>query len=289
MRTLSTGRPSLLVLHAAVAACLILPATLQGQQPSSNSNPPSTDDIRDLPLTAEERQRYLGTYAVALPDPQQAPLQLRIFEAEGELMGEFMGNDPTRMLHQGAHVFRPQAAVEFEATFLLSGDRATGISIESPAGPMKGERIESGSYGGAKTGVLFDDLAALDKTIFDAAFSDCNSDVLNAHLAEDIEFYHDIAGFREGDQVRESFRELAASCAAGRGPRRELVDGSLSAYPINNYGAVQTGSHRFVQPDGSPTIIAQFVHLWQRHGESWRLTRVLSFDHRPDTGSPSAE
>lgn len=62
--------------------------------------------------------------------------------------------------------------------------------------------------------------------------------------------------------------------------RRLLVEGSLKVYPIQGFGAVQTGVHRFVEEGASTSTIAKFVHLWQNKNGKWILTRVLSFDHR---------
>lgn len=127
---------------------------------------------------------------------------------------------------------------------------------------------------------LFTELARMDSILFDAAFVTCDMGKIDTLLAQDIEFVHDKTGFQSGERVRESFRGLTGNCPADKGTRRELVDGSLRVYPIHDYGAIQMGSHRFVTP-GAPTVtVARFVHLWQLQPGGWKLTRVLSFDHR---------
>jgi hypothetical protein len=66
--------------------------------------------------------------------------------------------------------------------------------------------------------------------------------------------------------------------------RRELVKGSMAVYPLNNYGAVETGRHDFYAIEvGKPdrmTESAQFLHLWKKDGDHWKLTRVVSYDHK---------
>jgi hypothetical protein len=66
--------------------------------------------------------------------------------------------------------------------------------------------------------------------------------------------------------------------------KRELVAGSVSVYPLNNYGAIQMGEHRFyVVSNGKENLaeVAKFVHLWKKENGAWKLARVLSFDHKP--------
>ena len=99
-------------------------------------------------------------------------------------------------------------------------------------------------------------------------------------LADDVEFYHDQTGLESGQQVRETFQSFTQSCPGDRGVTRELVDGSLHVYPIKDYGAIQMGVHRFRERGAPTSTVAKFVHLWQRKDGAWRLTRVLSFDHR---------
>jgi hypothetical protein len=137
------------------------------------------------------------------------------------------------------------------------------------------------------TGPLYNELARMDSILFDAAFVTCDMGKIDTLLAQDIEFVHDQNGFRSGEQVRASFRGLTGDCPAGKGVTRQLVEGSLRVYPIHDYGAIQTGSHRFVRP-GAPTVtIARFVHLWELKPSGWKLTRALSFDHRDVASAPA--
>jgi ketosteroid isomerase-like protein len=131
------------------------------------------------------------------------------------------------------------------------------------------------------SGPLYDELARLDSLLFDAAFVTCSAEKAISFFTDDVEFYHDQSGFESGQQVRDSFKRLTASCPGGRGIRRELVAGSLRVYPMKNYGAVQMGLHRFIER-GAPThTVARFVHLWRNKDGQWKITRVLSFDHLP--------
>ncbi len=279
---------SALFLTAAVSAAL------RGQAAPTTRAASAPTAIKDLPMAAEERQRFIGRYTVAAAGSTRPAMSLRVFEEKGTLAGQIDGNAPTRLLYQGGNVFRPEQAPAFVVTFTVDGGQATRVSMVSPEGALSGARVDEGSGGGhvtpadpATSGALYEELARMDSLLFDAAFVTCDAAKANAILTDDIEFYHDKTGFESGQQVRETFQRLTGSCPGERGIRRELVTGSLQVYPMKAYGAVQTGTHRFVER-GAPTMtVAKFVHLWRKANGEWKLSRVLSFDHRPASSSNS--
>ena len=67
-----------------------------------------------------------------------------------------------------------------------------------------------------------------------------------------------------------------------RAPRARA--GKLKVYPLNNYGAIEIGVHRFYQLlPGKPeklVEVSQFTHVWKKEEGGWKLSRVLSYDHR---------
>jgi len=125
-------------------------------------------------------------------------------------------------------------------------------------------------------------IAKLDTEVFDA-FNTCSKPVqLEKHasfFAPDVEFYHDIGG------VTWSRREMIESTqkyVCGNF-RRELVPGSLKVFPIKGFGAIEQGTHRFCQFDsGKCDGIADFTIVWENRDGVWRITRVLSYGHRPN-------
>lgn len=142
--------------------------------------------------------------------------------------------------------------------------------------------------GGVRSGPLYDDLARMDAMLFDASFASCDAAKANAIFTDDVEFYHDEAGFSAGEQVRENTRRLTESCPAARGVVRTVVPGSLRVYPIEGYGAVQVGVHRFDERGAKTSTLARFVHLWRLQDGKWRLARVLSLDHHAVDAAKSA-
>ena len=140
----------------------------------------------------------------------------------------------------------------------------------------------------ATAGAMYDELARMDSTLFDAAFVSCDAVKTNAMFTDDVEFYHDVTGMSAGQQVRDQFVRLTQNCPRANGITRVLEPGSLRAFPMNHYGALQTGTHRFVNRGGGVEAVAMFVHLWRRVDGEWKLARVLSYDHRPDTQAAGA-
>lgn len=151
-----------------------------------------------------------------------------------------------------------------------------------------GGSIAAQTAGPAVTKELTDEIARKDRELFDALFESCDVDKLATLVAEDFEFYHDKSGLNatSGGQWLEGVRGMCARQKAGTDyrARRELVEGTLRVYPINNYGAVAIGTHRFYKKAaGKPdqlVEISQFTNLWKRETGGWRLTRVLSYDHQ---------
>ncbi|MBA3321117.1 MAG: DUF4440 domain-containing protein [Pyrinomonadaceae bacterium] len=139
---------------------------------------------------------------------------------------------------------------------------------------------------------MFDELAGKDSELFDAVFNSCNPDKLKELVTEDFEFYHDKWGqtAKSGAEFANAIRNLCERQKKGIDyrARRELDKNSVRVYPLNNYGAVQTGVHRFYKlTEGKKeelTETAVFTHLWKKDNGAWKLARVLSYDHRDPQG-----
>jgi ketosteroid isomerase-like protein len=122
-------------------------------------------------------------------------------------------------------------------------------------------------------------IAALDRAVFDA-YNSCDLEHFGQFFAEDVEFYDD----REGlSRSRASLINDVRTYICGK-VRRELVPGTLEVHPIGNYGALEIGVHRFHHPGHDatePVGEARFLHIWQNNAGTWKITRVISYGHRP--------
>lgn len=132
---------------------------------------------------------------------------------------------------------------------------------------------------------LFNELALKDGEVFDAVFNKCNVERLGELVTEDFEFYHDKGGqvAKSGKEFVDLIRSICERQSRGEDyrSRRALIRNSLVVYPINNYGAVQMGAHRFYPlVRGKAIETAKFTHLWKKENGQWRLARVLSYDHK---------
>ena len=135
---------------------------------------------------------------------------------------------------------------------------------------------------------LDDELARLDSEFFQRGFNECDFAYLDATISPELKFYHDQGGFQDKALFMQNTRQNLCSDPEHK-PIRKLVEGSLSAYPLYSngklYGAVQHGRHQFyLREAGQPdklTGSARFTSVWLKHGESWQLSDVLSYDHQP--------
>ena len=124
---------------------------------------------------------------------------------------------------------------------------------------------------------LYAEIARLDREMFEA-YNAHDAAKLASYFDEKLEFYHDTGGLLTLDMAMGG---LTSNFAKHNGIRRDLVPGSLQVYPIANYGAIQTGAHRFChKEDGKDDCgTFQFLHVWQKQERGWRITRAVSYDH----------
>ncbi|MEP6784902.1 MAG: nuclear transport factor 2 family protein [Sphingomonadales bacterium] len=121
-------------------------------------------------------------------------------------------------------------------------------------------------------------ITALDAKVFDA-YNKCDLKAFEGYFAPNVEFYHDKGGatFDRATVVSNTQKYICHKV------RRELVPGTLHIYPIKDFGAVEEGEHRFCQIGGVCEGAAKFLMIWQKTGDNWVMTRVVSYGHRPLT------
>lgn len=122
---------------------------------------------------------------------------------------------------------------------------------------------------------LFVTIKSLDAKLFDAV-NNCDLSLLGSMVSDDLEFYHDQTGLSVG---KTAFLTAIKQNVCGK-VQRTLIENTLEVYPLNGYGAVEVGIHRFHHP-GEPDNVgdARFVHIWHNDNGAWKITRVISYEH----------
>jgi ketosteroid isomerase-like protein len=169
------------------------------------------------------------------------------------------------------------------AAVLLAACASSGWAEEPPkqnrGGPVAGPTASQ---------ELVAEIAEKDRIFFDAFFNKCDLETVGNFVTEDFEFYHDKGGLTATSRAQfvESIRNMCARQKTGEDyrARRELVEGSLEVYPLNNYGAIEVGVHRFYRiTEGKGeklTEVAQFTIIWKKDENGWKISRALSYDHK---------
>ena len=130
-------------------------------------------------------------------------------------------------------------------------------------------------------------IAQADADLFDAVFIQCDTDKVAGMLTEDFRFLHDKGGLTASKAAFiANFKKGCAQQAAGTDfrARRELVPGTMQVWPINNYGAVEFGEHKFyARIPGKPDTLTEtgsFMILWRNEGGKWLMAESISYGHK---------
>ena len=154
------------------------------------------------------------------------------------------------------------------------------LSILMTASCVTNKKGSGGNNSSSLSNQLYDTIAQLDSTLFDA-FNRRDLSTLKSFFSEELEFYHDLGGVTNYQQNMDAFQRTFLS---DRKLRRELVKTSLEICQIKDFGAVETGVHRFyVTEKGQKEKLsseAKFVHLWQKRNGEWKISRIISYAHR---------
>lgn len=120
---------------------------------------------------------------------------------------------------------------------------------------------------------LYDTIIKMDKEFFDA-YNNCDLEKQAEIYSDDIEFFHDKGGLTTSKQdiIDGTKRNICGKVT------RTLIKESVEVYPINNYGAVQIGLHKFYnnqEPDAE-SIPVKFILIWYNLDGNWKIRKVVS-------------
>lgn len=220
-----------------------------------------------------------GTWTGTLSGEGREHSAHMILKQEGKVLTGTAGPNTTKQIAILKGVVGEDGALSFE---INEGTAVMKFTARVDGDAMTGEvaREQDGNVQKGTLSVKRVDLAttvkALDTALFDA-YNACDLPKMRALFANDVEFYHDNGGLMIGaDPVMEATKKNICGKV-----RRELV--SIEVYPIEGYGAIETGTHRFYNRSGGKEETgdkpAKFLHVWRNKGGEWKLTRVVSYAH----------
>ena len=153
------------------------------------------------------------------------------------------------------------------------------IAIIGCTGASKEKKEEAQQYVPVSK-ELFAEIAHMDSVMFDA-FNSHDLDRLMSTFDSSLEFYHDQGGVTNYEQNKINFIN-AFERNKTTGLRRDIVPGSMEVYPIKDYGAIETGLHRFCHEENGNQDCGtfKFLHIWKKKNGQWKVTRVASYDHK---------
>lgn len=125
---------------------------------------------------------------------------------------------------------------------------------------------------------LYDTIFYQDSILFQA-FNSRNLEKMKTFFAVNLEVYQDNIGVRSYEETIEAFRGLFSQDYV---LTRSLLKGSLEVYPIKDYGAIETGSHTFCHTENGKLECGtfKFVHIWEHQNGQWKITRIITYDHK---------
>ena len=125
-------------------------------------------------------------------------------------------------------------------------------------------------------------------SLFWLAYNTCDTSNIGGFYTDDVEFYHDKVGISKGkNNIVSSFKKNL--CSDNFRLRREALDSTIKVFLLKNrdtvYGAIIIGEHFFyVIEKGKKERLdgwAKFTHTWILQSNIWKMTRLLSYDHKP--------
>jgi len=119
----------------------------------------------------------------------------------------------------------------------------------------------------------------------------CDLKLFESVVADDVEFYHDYAGATTGKAKFTALTKNALCGYPGEVNRRAAVAGTVRVWPLRVrgrdsavYGALVEGEHEFFRSENKAPEAhlgrGRFSHLMLLKGKTWKVARIVSYDHR---------
>jgi D-alanyl-D-alanine carboxypeptidase len=110
--------------------------------------------VADKPISADERKQLAGTFVLKLVQVgagtnlhdsfAQYRRTYRVFDENGRLMIQPLGEGPERLLKQANGNFAMRSSSAAHISFVVQNGHATTMKLDSPGFPLEGERVGDG-------------------------------------------------------------------------------------------------------------------------------------------------
>ena len=100
--------------------------------------------VKDVALTAAERQQFVGTYDMTMGGSGQGAGYFRVYEKDGTLFGDINGHHTATLLYQGDNVFRPKEDATYTVTFTIEQGVAKSLVVKGEHEQLEGVRAKEG-------------------------------------------------------------------------------------------------------------------------------------------------
>jgi len=136
----------------AYAITRALGRAILGLPPLPEPKPTAEPTLADKPVSADERKQLAGTFVLKL-DKVGANLHdsfaqyrrtYRVFDEDGRLMIQPLGEGPERLLKQDDGSFAMRSSPEAHVSFAMKDMHTSLMKIDSPGFPLAGERVGDG-------------------------------------------------------------------------------------------------------------------------------------------------
>jgi len=136
----------------AYAITRALGRAILGLPPLPDAKPAAESALADKPVSADERKQFDGTFVLKL-DKVGANLHdsfaqyrrtYRVFDENGRLMIQPLGEPPERLLKQDDNSFAMRSSPGAHISFAMVDMHTSLLKIDSPGFPLAGERVGDG-------------------------------------------------------------------------------------------------------------------------------------------------
>lgn len=189
-----------------------------------------------------------------------------------------LARDATTGLWQGQATLTVRDGMAFEFKYLKGEEQwETTPNRSLLVVPGQPARLADVFNQSAAFVALREEVMAADQRLFDA-YNRRDVAGMAAVFSEKLEFFHDKGGLSNYQENLAAFETIFKT---NEPVRRDRVAADQEVFPLGDFGAFHSGSHRFCRITRQPELCQtyRYANVWERTPQGLRLLRVISYDH----------